>query len=42
MILHNYINRNSHDSQNDHAFAEFNRHPNFFHNKVLIDVMSHL
>jgi len=37
MILHNYINRNS---QDDHTFAEFNCHPNFFHIEVLIDVMS--
>jgi hypothetical protein len=43
MTLHNYINRNSQDSQysqDNHAFVEFNRYSKFFYNEVLIDVMS--
>ena len=40
MTLHNYINRNSQDSQDDYAFVEFNRYSNSFYNEVLIDVMS--
>jgi hypothetical protein len=40
MTLHSYINRNSQDSQDDHAFVEFNCYSIFFYNEVLIDVMS--